>query len=59
MWGGGFTGRVRTARCPAQPCRAARMQLHTGLTACLGCCNHGRPRQGPGDGTAVEERFAP
>lgn len=49
MWGGGFTGPNRTARCPASPCRAAKTQLHTGLTACLDFRSRARPRQSPGD----------
>ena len=30
MWGDGFTS----------PDRTAKMQLHTGMTACLDLCNH-------------------
>ena len=59
MWGGGFTSPDRTARSPAQPCRSAKTQLHTGLTACLDFRNRARPRPSPGDRTAAEERFMP
>lgn len=59
MWDGGFTGPGRTARCPAQPCRTAKKQLHSGLTVCLDFGNRGRSRQSPGDRTVAEEHFLP
>ena len=40
MWGDDFTSPDQAARCPAQPCRTAKMQRHTGLIACLDFCNH-------------------
>ncbi len=49
MWSDGFTS----------PDRTAKMQLYTGLTACLDFCNHERPRQSPDGRTPAEERFLP